>query len=116
MTSKISKASGLYGIIFVIYLLLFLISYIYSSDIIIITLIPLCFLLTIYFVNYEINRIEKKSILYENILDLASDSVFVMDKNGEVIKFSQNAAKTLGYSIKEFEGKNLDLWRCKTFW
>lgn len=74
----------------------------------------LSFLILFIFIVFEIysrkNIKEDKTKLYKNLLNLASDSVFIMNKNGELVEFSDNAAKNLGYSKEEFKSKSVFDW------
>ncbi len=55
-------------------------------------------------------RINKEKNKYQTLMELSSDGIFILDKNGNLIHFSDNARKMLGYSIEEMETLNVFDW------
>ncbi|MBN2601229.1 MAG: PAS domain S-box protein, partial [Candidatus Marinimicrobia bacterium] len=57
-------------------------------------------------ISYE-RKAEEELQLRAQLLDMASDSIFLHDTEGNFIYFNENAYKTLGYTQEEFAGLKL---------
>jgi PAS domain S-box-containing protein len=64
--------------------------------------------------NYKLKVNMKQTTLnklkYKALLDLASDSIFVLDENGQLLEFSYNTKNVLGYTIEEMSNLTIFDW------